>query len=137
MSRTTATRPGAKARPLSPHLTHYKLLPTMLMSGIHRISGAALYVGTLLVVWWLTAAAGSEDYFNFVSGIYRSWFGQLVLFGYTWALMVHMLGGIRHLVWDTGSFMAKETSTRLAWATLTGSIALTILVWIAVLVARS
>ena len=137
MSRTTATRPGAKARPLSPHLFIYKPLPTMVMSIVHRITGAALYVGTLLVVWWLTAAAGSEDYFDWVSGIYGSWFGQLVLFGYTWALMTHMLGGIRHLVWDTGSFLEKETSTRLAWATLAGSIVLTILVWIAVFVARS
>jgi succinate dehydrogenase / fumarate reductase cytochrome b subunit len=132
---TPATR--AKPRPLSPHLMHYKLLPTMLMSGIHRVSGAALYFGTLLVAWWVTAAAGPEDYFNFVNGIYGSWFGQLVLFGFTWALIVHMLGGIRHFVWDTGAMLEKHTATKLAWATLFGSIILTVLIWVVIFWARS
>ncbi|MDP3899171.1 MAG: succinate dehydrogenase, cytochrome b556 subunit, partial [Mesorhizobium sp.] len=111
---TPATRP----RPLSPHLQVYRLIPTMVMSIAHRITGGALYVGTLLVAAWLIAAATSEAWFDFVAGLYGSWFGQLVLIGYTWALMFHMLGGIRHLVWDTGAFMEKHTATRLAWATL-------------------
>lgn len=126
-----------KPRPLSPHLMHYKLIPTMVMSGIHRFSGAALYFGTLIVAWWITAAAGPESYYNFVSGVIGSWFGQLILFGYTWALMVHMLGGIRHFVWDTASYMEKHTATKLAWATLVGSIILTILIWVAVFALRS
>jgi len=130
-----ATR--AKPRPLSPHLMHYKLLPTMLMSGIHRASGAALYFGTLLVAWWVTAAAGPEDYFNWVAGIYGSWFGQLVLFGFTWALVVHMLGGIRHFIWDTGAMLEKHTATKLAWATLFGSIILTVVIWVVIIWARS
>ncbi|MGB3503066.1 MAG: succinate dehydrogenase, cytochrome b556 subunit [Mesorhizobium sp.] len=130
-----ATR--AKPRPTSPHLMHYRLLPTMLMSGIHRVSGFALYFGTLLVVWWVTAAAGPEDYFNFVNGIYGSWFGQFVLFGYTWALIVHMLGGIRHFIWDTGAMLEKRTATKLAWATLFGSIVLTVLLWAVIIWARS
>ena len=121
-----------KPRPLSPHLFIYKPIPTMVMSILHRITGSALYVGTLLVAWWLTAAAGPESYFNFVAGIYGSWFGQLVLLGYTWTLMFHMLGGIRHFVWDTGACMAKETATKLAWATLAGSLVLTALIWIAI-----
>ena len=85
----------------------------MLMSILHRITGGALYFGTLLVAWWLTAAATSEQYFNYVNWIYGSWIGRLVLFGYTWALMHHMLGGIRHLVWDTGIGLEKHTSTAL------------------------
>jgi succinate dehydrogenase / fumarate reductase cytochrome b subunit len=132
---TPATR--AKPRPLSPHVMHYKILPTMLMSGIHRISGAALYFGTLLVAWWVTAAAGPEEYFNFVDGVYGSWFGQLVLFGFTWALIVHMLGGIRHFIWDTGAMLEKHTATKLAWATLFGSIILTVLIWAVIFWARS
>jgi len=132
---TPATR--AKPRPLSPHLMHYKLLPTMLMSGIHRVSGAALYFGTLLVAWWVTAAAGSEDYFNWVAGIYGSWFGQLVLFGFTWALIVHMLGGIRHFIWDAGAMLEKHTATKLAWATLFGSIIITIAIWVVIFWVRS
>jgi succinate dehydrogenase / fumarate reductase, cytochrome b subunit len=132
MSRPTASR----ARPLSPHLQVYRLIPTMVMSIVHRITGAALYFGTLIVVWWLVAASSSQSYFDTVNWALGTWLGRLVLFGYTWALMHHMLGGIRHLVWDTGHAMGKETSTRLAWATLAGSITLTILIWIAGYMAR-
>jgi succinate dehydrogenase / fumarate reductase, cytochrome b subunit len=105
----------------------------MLMSILHRITGAALYVGTLLVAWWLIAAATSESYFQFVDGIVGSWIGLLVLFGYTWALMLHLLGGVRHLIWDTGHGLEKKTSTGLAWATLAGSVVLTLAVWAAYL----
>jgi succinate dehydrogenase / fumarate reductase cytochrome b subunit len=129
MSKTTA----ARARPLSPHLTVYRWPPTMLMSILHRITGTALYVGTLLVAWWLIAAATSESYFQFVDGIVGSWIGLLVLFGYTWALMLHLLGGVRHLIWDTGHGLEKKTSTGLAWATLAGSVVLTLAVWAAYL----
>jgi succinate dehydrogenase / fumarate reductase cytochrome b subunit len=102
----------------------------MTMSILHRVTGGALYFGTLLVAWWLTAAAGPQEYFDFVNGIYGSWFGRLVLFGYTWALMHHMLGGIRHFVWDTASYMDKHTASKLGWATLVGSVILTVLVWV-------
>ena len=117
-------------RPLSPHLQIYKPIPTMVMSILHRITGAALYFGTLLVAWWLIAAATGSAYFDFVSTIYGSWFGRLVLFGYTWALMHHMLGGLRHFAWDMGKLFDKHTATRLAWATLAGSLMLTVLIWI-------
>ncbi|HMF66127.1 MAG TPA: succinate dehydrogenase, cytochrome b556 subunit [Phyllobacterium sp.] len=118
-------------RPLSPHLQIYKPIPTMVMSIVHRITGSALYVGTLLVAWWLIAAATNEEYFNFVSAIYGSWIGLLVLLGYTWALIHHMIGGIRHLIWDTGRGLEKDTTTKMAWASLILSVALTILIWIA------
>ncbi|MCB1465400.1 MAG: succinate dehydrogenase, cytochrome b556 subunit [Nitratireductor sp.] len=117
-------------RPLSPHLQVYRPIPTMVMSIVHRITGAALYFGTLLVAWWLVAAASGPDYFSYVNAIYGSWLGRLVLFGYTWALVHHMLGGVRHLIWDTGAMFDKKTATTMAWATLAGSIALTVLVWI-------
>ena len=126
MSRKTA----AVARPLSPHLQIYRLIPTMLMSIVHSITGGALYFGTLLVAWWLTAAAGPQSYFDFVDWIFGSWIGQLVLFGYTWALLHHLLGGVRHLVWDTGAGLEKHTASKIAWATLAGSIVLTLAVWI-------
>lgn len=108
----------------------------MTMSIIHRITGVALYVGTLLVAWWLIAASISPDYFDYVSWLFGTWIGRLVLFGYTWALMQHMLGGLRHLIWDTGAGLEKHTATKLAWATLAGSIVLTILIWIAGYAAR-
>ena len=126
-----------KPRPLSPHLQVYKLIPTMVMSITHRITGGALYVGTLILAWWVSAAAGSEAYYDFVNGIVGSWFGQLVLFGFTWSLMFHMLGGIRHLIWDTGSYLEKHTATRLAIATLVGSVLLTLAIWVVVFVMRS
>ena len=126
-----------KPRPLSPHLQVYKLIPTMVMSITHRITGGALYVGTLILAWWVSAAAGSEAYYDFVNGIVGSWFGQLVLFGFTWSLMFHMLGGIRHLMWDTGSYLEKHTATRLAIATLVGSVVLTLAIWVVVFVMRS
>lgn len=124
-------------RPLSPHLSIYKPLPTMVMSILHRITGTALYAGTLLVAWWLVAAASGEAYFEWVNGIFGSLPGRLVLFGYSWALAHHMLGGIRHFIWDTGHGLGRETSTRLAWATIAGSVTLTVLIWIAVFATRA
>jgi succinate dehydrogenase / fumarate reductase cytochrome b subunit len=118
-------------RPLSPHLQIYKLTPTMVMSIAHRIAGAALYFGTLLVAAWLVAAASGPEWFDRVGGLFGSRFGLVVLFGYTLALMHHMLGGIRHLIWDTGRLIDKDTANRLAAGTLAGSITLTILIWIA------
>ncbi len=132
MSRQTT----ARARPLSPHLTIYRMPITGVMSIVHRITGGALYFGTLLVVWWLVAAATSESAFNTVQWIYGSWFGLLVLFGYSWALMHHMLGGIRHFIWDTGHALEKRTASKLAWATLIGSLSLTVVLWIVGVVAR-
>ena len=117
-------------RPLSPHLQIYKPIPTMMMSIAHRITGVALYGGMILLAWWLFAAASGPATFGFVASVVESWFGRIVLFGFTWALMHHMLGGIRHFIWDMGYLFDKDSATRLAWATLAGSIILTILIWI-------
>ncbi|ODT08880.1 MAG: succinate dehydrogenase, cytochrome b556 subunit [Mesorhizobium sp. SCN 65-20] len=130
MSKSQATQATSRARPLSPHLSIYRPPITMTTSIIHRITGGALYFGTLLVAWWLIAAATSQEYFDFVSWVYGSWIGQIVLFGYTWALMQHLLGGIRHLIWDTGAGLEKHTASKLAWATVVGGVVLTLLVWI-------
>lgn len=103
----------------------------MVTSILHRFTGVALYFGTLLVAWWLIAASTSPAYFDFVSMIFGSIIGKIILFGFTWALMMHMLGGIRHLIWDTGRLFDKETSTKLAYATAIGSVALTVAIWAA------
>jgi len=133
MSNSTATRPGMKPRPLSPHLQIYRFTPTMAMSIVHRITGVALYGGTLLVAWWLIAASTSESAFATASGVMGSWFGILVLIGFSWALFHHLLGGVRHLIWDTGRGMEKRTSTRMSVATLVASVAATALLWIVIL----
>ncbi|SIQ90408.1 succinate dehydrogenase subunit C [Rhizobium sp. RU20A] len=119
-----------KGRPLSPHLQIYKPIPTMVMSILHRITGGALYVGTILVAWWLVAAASGEAYYDWVSWAFGTWIGRLVLFGYTWALVHHMLGGLRHFMWDMGHGYEKHFSTKLAKATPVASIALTLVIWI-------
>jgi succinate dehydrogenase / fumarate reductase cytochrome b subunit len=116
-------------RPLSPHLQIYRPLINMVMSILHRITGGALYFGTLLLAWWLIAAAIGQRYYDFVNGLFGHPLGKLVLFGYTWALMHHMLGGIRHLIWDTGRGLDLVTIDRLAWASIIGSIVLTLAIW--------
>jgi succinate dehydrogenase / fumarate reductase cytochrome b subunit len=118
-----------KQRPLSPHLQIYSPLINMVMSIVHRITGAALYAGTLLLAWWLVAAATNEHYFTFVNGLFASPVGLLVLLGYTWALLHHMLGGIRHLIWDTGRGFNLGAVNTLSWGTLLGSLALTAVLW--------
>jgi succinate dehydrogenase / fumarate reductase cytochrome b subunit len=125
-----------KNRPLSPHLQVYKFTPTMAMSIVHRITGGALYFGTVLVAAWLIAAASGEEYFNQVNALFGSLVGQIILFGYTWALLHHLLGGLRHIMWDLGYGFEKEFSTKLAKANLVASIGLTVLVWVAVLLVR-
>jgi succinate dehydrogenase / fumarate reductase cytochrome b subunit len=117
-------------RPLSPHLQIYSPLINMVMSILHRITGAALYFGTLLLSWWLIAAAIGPNYFDFVNGLFGTVVGKLVLFGYTWALVHHMLGGIRHLIWDTGRGLGLSAVDALCWATIAGSAALTVLIWV-------
>jgi len=125
-----ATTEAGRARPLSPHLSVYRLMLTFVMSGFHRISGAALYFGMLLVAWWLVAAAsGPNAYANFVWFI-GSWIGRLVLLGYTWALLHHMLGGVRHLVWDTLHGFEPAEREMLALATIIGSASLTLILWV-------
>lgn len=116
-------------RPLSPHLQIYSPLINMVMSIIHRITGMALYFGTLLLAWWLIAAATGPEAFAFVSTVLASPIGLLVLFGYTWAFMHHLLGGIRHFIWDTGVGFSLPAVNALCWLTLLGSIALTCAIW--------
>jgi succinate dehydrogenase / fumarate reductase cytochrome b subunit len=122
------TKPAA--RPLSPHLQIYRPMLTMMMSIMHRITGAALYFGTILLVWWLSAAALSDHQFYLAQSFFGHWFGKLVLFGFTWALIHHALGGIRHLIWDTGRGFDPVAIEWMARANLAGSIILTVLLWL-------
>ncbi|MCA1952882.1 MAG: succinate dehydrogenase, cytochrome b556 subunit [Hyphomicrobiales bacterium] len=123
-------RTGPAERPLSPHLQIYRPSVTMVMSILHRITGAALFFGTLLVVALLVALAAGAGAYDAVRGIYGSMLGRLVLFGYSWALIHHALGGLRHLVWDTGAGLERATRLRFGWLTIIGSLALTLLLWL-------
>src|ERR1700691_560073 len=117
-------------RPLSPFLT-YRWTLTMALSIVHRATGVALYFGTLLLAWWLIAAASCPAPYAYVHAFIDSIFGRLIVFGYTWALMHHVFSGIRHLVWDLGyGFKASEREA-LTWGALITGFSLTILLWIA------
>lgn len=116
-------------RPLSPHLQVYRFALTMAMSIAHRITGAGLYLGTVLLAWWLIAAASDASSFDAVSAVVGSPIGRLVLFGFTWALFHHMLGGLRHFIWDMGYGMDHPEREYLAQATLVGGAVLSVLTW--------
>ncbi len=119
-----------KDRPLSPHLQIYKPLLTMMMSIVHRITGAALFFGMLLLVWVLIAAAAGPNAYASVQWFMETLLGRLILFGYTWALIHHMLGGIKHLIWDLGYGFGPVEREWLTVATLVGSVGFTVLIWI-------
>lgn len=125
-----ADSPQRIDRPLSPHLQIYRPLFTMMMSIVHRITGVGLYFGTVILVWWLLAAATSPSAFETFSAIAGSPIGLLVLFGFTWALLHHALGGVRHFIWDFIHGFGPQERVLLAKATLAGSVALTVILWI-------
>ena len=127
----TSGRSAARDRPLSPHLQVYKLIPNMVMSIVHRITGAALYFGSLLLAWWLIALATGPDYYKYVLSWFATWPAKIVLLGYTWVLMHHMVGGLRHLIWDSGHGYDLKTIDMLSWGSLVASLTLTVLIWIA------
>jgi len=114
-------------RPLSPHLQVYRPQLTSITSILTRITGNALIIGALLVVWWFIAAAKGPDYFALANGVITSWFGDLVMLGSVWALWYHSLAGIRHLIWDSGRGLEIETAEKLGWAVIIGSLLLTVL----------
>ena len=118
-------------RPLSPHLQIYRPMLTMMMSIAHRITGASLAVGFALLTWWLVAISIGPAAYATVDAFFSSLVGRALLFLFTWALIHHMLGGIRHLIWDTGTALDKTSIEVAAWLTIISSTVLTILIWIA------
>lgn len=114
-------------RPLSPHLQVYRPQLTSMTSIFTRITGNALIVATLLIVWWFLAASYGPESFATANGVLTSWFGDLVLTLSLWALWYHTLAGIRHLIWDTGRGLAVETAEKMGIAIIAGSFVLTIL----------
>ena len=100
------------SRPLSPHLQVYRWPVTMLTSILHRVTGGALYAGAVVLTLWLGAAALGEDAYNAMQSLLASWFGRLVLLGFTFALFTHLLSGVRHLFWDIGHGFNKSVASR-------------------------
>ena len=119
-------------RPLSPHLTIYRPQMTSISSIFVRITGNALLAATLLLIAWLLAASTSAVAFGWVQCVITSWFGGLVFFLSLWALWYHTLGGLRHLIWDTGRGLELKTAERMGWMMIIGSLLLTALtvIWL-------
>ncbi len=117
-------------RPLSPHLQVYRPQLTSVLSIVHRMTGVALAVGALLLVWWLVAAASGPVAFAMVQDFNGSWFGRLLLLGWSFALFYHLCNGIRHLVWDSGHGFELPQVYRSGWLVVLGSVALTVLAWL-------
>ena len=124
---STSTPPTA--RPLSPHLGIYRFTLTMAMSIAHRVAGAGLSVSVLLLAWFLLAASMDASAFAVFSGFIQSFLGRLVLFGFTWSLFHHMLGGVRHSIWDAGYGLDDPGREQLTQATAIAGLALTLVVW--------
>lgn len=114
-------------RPLSPHLQIYRKQLNSATSILNRITGIAMLGSALLIVWWLLAAATGKAYFDFVDGLMTSLLGDVVMTLSVLGLWYHTLGGLRHLVWDTGRGLELEAADRMGWAMIVGAVALTIL----------
>jgi len=118
-------------RPLSPHLQVYRPQITSVLSILHRLTGVALAVGTLVLVWWIVAAASSAAAFATVQSVIGSWYGLVLMAGWTFALLFHLCNGVRHLFWDAGRGFELPQVYASGWAVVVVSIVLTVIVWIA------
>jgi succinate dehydrogenase / fumarate reductase cytochrome b subunit len=124
---------GPRARPLSPHLQIYRLPLTALLSITHRLTGVGLAAGLVLLAWWLAAAATGPEAYATVSAVLGSWFGMLVLFGFSLALMFHLCNGVRHLFWDMGKGFEIAQAQRSDKIVIGAAVALTAVAWLAAL----
>lgn len=122
-------------RPLSPHLTWYKPQITSVLSILHRFTGIALGFGAVALAWWVVAVAIGGDVYAGTSWLYTSIAGQIVLFLWTIALTFHLGNGIRHLCWDADIGFDMATVNRSGIAVLVFTAALTIVIWLIVLLA--
>ena len=121
----------SQERPLSPHLQVYRWQLTSVMSILHRMTGVALAVGTLLLVYWLIAAAAGPEAFGAAQGFIGSIVGRILLFGWTIALFYHLCNGIRHLFWDAGHGFELRTAYASGWAVVVVTAVLSVVAWIA------
>ncbi len=117
-------------RPLSPHIQVYKPQLTSVLSIANRISGIATSVGTLMMVWWLVASAGSPGGFAAMQGFMGSFVGLVLLFGWTLALVYHLVGGLRHLSWDAGYGLDLPQVYASGWAAVIATAVLTVAIWV-------
>ena len=127
-----STKSPAGSRPLSPFMLgqYYRFQWTSLLSFGHRITGIGLSMGTLLLAGWLVALAGGPQWYATYSAHLAAWYGQALLFGWSWALMYHLCNGIRHLGWDWGFGLDIKTAYLTGYSVVAASAVLTIAVWV-------
>ena len=122
----------SRQRPLSPHLQIYKPQITSILSILHRATGIALSIGSLILVLWIVALALGENTYLMYSNLINSWFGKLIIFGFTFALFYHLSNGIRHLFWDAGYGYDLKHAYISGVAVIISSLSLTSITWLIV-----
>jgi succinate dehydrogenase / fumarate reductase cytochrome b subunit len=125
---------STRRRPLSPFLTVYRWQYTMSLSILHRVTGCALSVGLLLLVYWLVAAASGEEAYATARSFFAHPLVRVLLVGFSLAFFYHLLNGVRHLTWDTGHGLERKAARLSGWIVFLGALASTGLFWL--LVAR-
>ncbi|MBI2383198.1 MAG: succinate dehydrogenase, cytochrome b556 subunit [Gammaproteobacteria bacterium] len=126
-----STPSSAPNRPLSPFMLgqYYRFQLTSVLSFLHRLTGVGLSLGAALLALWLIALAGGPWMYAAVARHLTAWYGQVLLFGFTWALMYHLGNGIRHLVWDFGYAFSMKAVYAGGYIVAAASLLLTAAVW--------
>ncbi len=127
---------AAKNRPMSPHLSVYRPQITSILSILHRLTGVALALGSLLLAWWLIAAAAGPDAFETAQGFFASIIGRIILFGFTGAVFYHLCNGIRHLFWDVGLGFELKVVSQSGYLVLAATAILTVATFLAAYAVR-
>jgi len=121
-------------RPLSPHLTVYRPLIGAFTSILHRATGALLLAGTVvLALWVLSIAVGGSSY-DCIDSVLSAWYGQLALFGWTFAGYYYISQWVRHFFWDLGYGFELPVARFTGWLVVGVAVAMTLLTWSCVIV---
>jgi succinate dehydrogenase / fumarate reductase cytochrome b subunit len=121
--------PGARPRPLSPHVMHWRWHVTMAASILTRVTGVGSYIGLLLVAGWALALASGPEAYDDYMGLLGSIPGQILLFGFTLAVFYHLAAGVRHLMWDLGKGYLPSTANATAWVAIIFALVASVAVW--------
>ena len=121
-------------RPLSPFMfpTWYRFQITSALSILHRLTGMALAVGSILLAWWLIAVAAGGELFAATHAFIASPIGVLLLFLWSVAFFYHLCNGIRHLAWDAGYGFELRQVHLSGYAVLAATAVLTVIAWLSV-----
>jgi len=121
------------ARPLSPHMGIYRWPLSMALSILHRATGIALAVGTILLIALLLALSNGPAPYARVQAFCGSWLGLILLFGWSWALSFHLANGVRHLFWDVGKGYSIQQAKTSGLVVIVVSLVFTALIWACVI----